>query len=304
MGWIVAAAAGLLIAPVVAVSFIAWRSFTPPRVEGEPPPGIAPSRLEEIAFTSSGRALRGWICTPAAAPRGMVLLVHGWGSGAAGMLSWSEFLAAEGWASMAFDMRGHGRSDGGESMVLPRLAEDIEQASVFLDARPDLACLPRAILGHSMGGAALLLALSRGLSCRAAIVSSTFARVETATDYVLRKWLLPPVLFRRVVKAVWSIRLGRSMGALEPERTIRGVRVPLLLTHGTEDPTIALSELRRLEASADPRLTSVLLVPGAAHSDLTAFPAYRTAVLEFLDGRLGGGESGYTRGIVEKSSPS
>jgi pimeloyl-ACP methyl ester carboxylesterase len=123
---------------------------------------------------------------------------------------------------------------------------------------------------------------------RAAIITSSFARVETATDYVLRKRLLPPVLFRRVVKGVWSVRLGRGMGAFEPERTVRGVTVPLLLTHGAQDPTVPLRELRRLRASADPRLTEVLIVPGAAHSNLTEFPAYRDGVLRFLEGRLVG----------------
>jgi alpha-beta hydrolase superfamily lysophospholipase len=294
--WIAAAAAGLAGVPLAAVSLIAWKSFTPPRSDGEIPADIVRDRLEAVTFLSGGRTLQAWIYRPSGDPRGVVLLAHGWGSTAANMLNWSRFLAEAGWASLAFDMRGHGKSEGGDSMSLPRLTEDIDQASAFVDSRADLARLPRAVLGHSMGGAAVLLALSRGLPVQAAIITSSFARVETATDYVLRKRLLPPVIFRKVVKGVWSLRLGRGMGAYEPERTIRDVKVPLLLAHGTEDPTVPMRELRRLEASADARLTEVLLVPGAAHSNLTEFPAYGEGVLRFLAAQLAAQPAGQPAG--------
>jgi fermentation-respiration switch protein FrsA (DUF1100 family) len=145
-----------------------------------------------------------------------------------------------------------------------------------------------------MGGAAVLYALAEGLGARCAVISSAFARVEALTDYVLRKRLLPPPLFRRVVKVVWSVRLRRDLNELEPERTVRGLAVPLLLTHGTLDPSIPFREIARLAAAAGPRARA-LEIEGAAHTDLTEFPPYREGVLAFLEEHLagsGGGLSG------------
>jgi pimeloyl-ACP methyl ester carboxylesterase len=105
--------------------------------------------------------------------------------------------------------------------------------------------------------------------------------VEALADHVLRRWALPPALFRPLVKAVWGFRTGEPLGPLEPEATIRGLAVPLLLTHGDRDPLIPDRELDRLLRSAPPG-TQVLRLPGAVHSDMADFPLYRERVLEFL----------------------
>jgi pimeloyl-ACP methyl ester carboxylesterase len=133
-----------------------------------------------------------------------------------------------------------------------------------------------------MGGAATLLALSRGLTVQAAVISSAFARVEAITDYVLRRWFLPPSLFGWVVSRVWSRELGAPLKDLEPEVAIRSVRVPVLLAHGTHDPLIPDREVRRLEAAAPPGAARLLMVAGAAHSNLTEDPGYRQALEGFL----------------------
>ena len=113
-------------------------------------------------------------------------------------------------------------------------------------------------------------------------------RVSAATPSALRRWKLPPALFRPLVKRIWGLRTGEDLGALEPESTIRGLRLPLLLTHGDRDPLIPDRELDRLVRVA-PGGTEVLRLPGAAHSDLTEFPVYRDGVLDFLTRHAGRG---------------
>jgi alpha-beta hydrolase superfamily lysophospholipase len=279
--WIAAAvlAAGLL--PAAAVCVMAWRRFTPPRDPAEPFPDAAGLGVEDVTIPAEGDRLRGWLVRPAFPAEGTVILVHGWGSTAQRMLAWSRFLARGGWASLAFDARGHGRTGGDGPITLPRLARDVEAAAAFVATHPDLGPRPLVLLGHSVGGAAVLLALSRGLAARAAIISSAFARVEALADHVLRSSGLPPPLFRPLVKRVWGIRTGEDLSALEPETTIRRAGVPLLLTHGDGDPLIPEAELDRLVRVAPPG-TSVLRLCGAAHSDMADFPQYQEAILAFL----------------------
>lgn len=277
---ILAGGAALILLVPALVFMVAWRSFTPPREVSAGPPPPTPHRREPVTFASAGRRLAGWVTLPDA-PAGVVLLVHGWGSHAQPLLEWAEFLAGGGWASLVFDLRGHGVSEGSGSVTLLDLAADVLQGGTVLDRDPRLAALPRAVLGHSMGGAAVLLALERGLRAEAVILTSAFARVETLAARVLRKRRLPPALLGWIVSWVWRLRAG-DLEAVEPETTVRQVRVPVLLTHGTRDPVIPDRELGRLAAAVTAPVT-VLEIEGAGHSDLGAFSAYQEGLLRFLE---------------------
>lgn len=281
--WIPAGVAGLVLLVIGVVFVVGWRSFTPPREVSSAPPAPTPHLRESVTLVSCGRRLTGWLTLPAS-PVGVVLLIHGWGSHAQPLLEWAEFLAEGGWASLVYDLRGHGGSEGSGAMTLPDLARDVLEGGAYLDRDPRVATLPRAVLGHSMGGAAVLLALERGLRAEAVILTSAFARVETLAARVLRKRRLPPALLGWIVAWVWRLRAG-DLEAVEPETTIRGVRVPMLLTHGTRDAVIPGRELQRLAAAALAPV-SVLEIKGAEHSDLGRFPAYREGLLRFL-GSLG-----------------
>jgi alpha-beta hydrolase superfamily lysophospholipase len=288
MIWVLVAAVGAVLVPVAVAGLLAWRSFFPPRLARPLPERLRAARVEEVAFPSGKFTLRGWLLRPGSSPRGVVVLLHGWGSNAANMIDWFSFLAENGWICLAFDTRGHGQSDRGGKVTLLTFAADLQAAVAFVAGHPELAGLPRAVVGHSMGGAATLLALSRGLEAGAAVISSAFARVEVLTDFVLRKWFLPPALFGWVVTRVWSRALPEEMAALEPEATIRSVGVPLLLSHGAEDPLIPDEEVRHLEEAAPAEHTRLLIIPGAHHSDLTDHPVYRKALQSFMTESLEG----------------
>jgi len=302
---LIGAAGVLVIAPFAAVFTVAWRSFSPARETPEGPPPPTAHARDAVTFDSDGRRLRGWLTRPRSSA-GCVLIVHGWGSHAQPLLQWAEFLADGGWASLVFDARGHGESEGSGPMTLDDVAEDVVSAGAFLDRNPETAALPRAVLGHSMGAAAVLLAVSRGLRAEAILLVSAFARVETLVARVLKKRGLPPGAFGWVVSWVWRLR-ARDLEAVEPHTNLPAVKVPTFLVHGTRDEVIPDREVQRLAAAwfRQPTRTLegsgalrkpgivripsavrpplwVLRVEGAGHSDLGDFPAFREGILEFL----------------------
>ena len=86
-----------------------------------------------------------------AAPRGLVVVVHGLGEHAARYGHVAAALNAAGWSVFAHDQRGHGRS-GGLRGTLPRADALLEDLALVLDHAPETGG-PRVLLGHSMGGA-------------------------------------------------------------------------------------------------------------------------------------------------------
>ncbi|HET7930674.1 MAG TPA: alpha/beta fold hydrolase, partial [Rhodanobacteraceae bacterium] len=91
-----------------------------------------------------------------------VLLAHGWSSYALRFLPWVRALCAAGYAVIAFDQPGHGRSDGGRCTLacFARTLRAVGERHGPFDA----------IVGHSMGGAAAMLALADGIAAQRAVL--------------------------------------------------------------------------------------------------------------------------------------
>ena len=284
MTWLLIAAAGLF--PVAVTVWVAWRSLSPPR-QGPPDSALLSLQGAEtvsIPSSSSGRTLHGY-CVEASGEdlKGVVVLIHGWGSSGGDMLSWSTFLAQAGWASLAVDLRGHGACQAEPRVTLPDLAQDIQVVWEWMETQASWAGLPHMLLGHSMGGAASLYATANlGVQPGALVLSGAFARVEVITEYVLKKWKIPAFPFHHLVKWVWKLRTGIDLKAVEPEAVVGQVRVPILATHGALDPVVPAGEMQRLLSRA-PMGTESVEIPGAGHSDLVEYQEYRKAIVSFLN---------------------
>lgn len=108
------------------------------------------SRLPDSLSAADGTrlALTQW---PGEAKRGTVLIVHGLGEHAGRYAHVAAWLAERGFATIAYDHRGHGRSEGARG-VTPAPAALTEDLGLVVNAvRPKQGRF--IILGHSMGGA-------------------------------------------------------------------------------------------------------------------------------------------------------
>lgn len=89
------------------------------------------------------------------------LLVHGLGSSAATMWQLGEGLAAAGWSATAVDLRGHGAAPRTSSYRIDELAADLlatRPADRSPAEPPHADDAWDAVLGHSIGGAAAIVA--------------------------------------------------------------------------------------------------------------------------------------------------
>ena len=117
-------------------------------------------RKEKIASPSDGLALSIIICEPMTAPKGIVQIVHGMCEHKERYIPFMEFLAANGFASVIHDHRGHGESvrsaedlgyfyEGGFTAMIDDIKAVMERMRM---EHPDL---PLILLGHSMGSMAV-----------------------------------------------------------------------------------------------------------------------------------------------------
>ena len=168
---------------------------------------------------------QGW--QPETEPKGLVCLVHGLGEHSGRYEHLTAFLSQAGYALLAFDLRGHGKSEGqrghapGYEALLDDIAHLLEEAAVRY---PDCA---RFLYGHSLGGNLVIEYALRRHPPLAGVI---------ATGPALRPGFEPPA---------WKLTLGKIMYNLWPTLTMsneldrQGLsRDPEVVRAYNEDPLV------------------------------------------------------------------
>jgi alpha-beta hydrolase superfamily lysophospholipase len=216
-------------------------------------------------------------------PCGIVLLVHGIGEHSGRYAHVAQALTDVGYVLLAFDQRGHGRSEGlrGDEMM----GQICSDTSHFLDdAHNRYPSLPIFLYGHSLGGALVLyhcianlpnitgviatapgLAADKGISPMTIRLVKILARVlpKTQIDNGLNRNLLsrdPQVIERYnndpLVHGKVTARLGFDLlrvGQVVRESTT--FPVPLLLIVGSEDKLIDAKVIQEFGKSLEGDVT-------------------------------------------------
>ena len=273
-----ALAVALLVAVVLLRRFARAVLRTHPR-RSERTPASLGLEASPFALERSGGAVRGWVVYAAAGPAPAVLFVHGWRSHTGDMLPWAVPLVRHGYHAIVYDALGHGDSDDSEFTSLRHLREDMDAVLSYARALPRLA--PGIVLfGHSMGGAAAILAAAKGAPIRGLIT----AGAPTDPLQITSEWLdsrgLPGPLLVKLLRPFWQRIVREPYATLRPVRRIGRVTVPVLILHGSEDTQVGSHHARAL-AAANP-LACLELLDGADHVNLPDHPRYEPLVLDFL----------------------
>lgn len=212
---------------------------------------------------------------PRTQPR--VLLAHGWSSYALRFLPWVRALREAGYAVAAFDQPGHGRSDPGRC-TLACFAQTLRAVA-------DRHGPFEAIVGHSMGGAAVMLALADGAVARRVVLLAPAADPDAATARFVRKVGLVGGMVPRIQRLL-ERQTGTTVRALTAHVRAPALAVPALVIHDLADIEVPWEEgesYARLWPGA-----RLLSTSGLGHSRIVNDAATIDAGLRFLRGELVG----------------
>jgi pimeloyl-ACP methyl ester carboxylesterase len=254
-----------------------------------------------------------------------VLLCHGWGACVYGWSGTLPVLAAAGHRAIAVDLRGHGRSDGGEPASAYTTAALTAQLAAIIDA---LGIDRPVLVGHSMSGRITLqYALDRpggvrGLALLAPIgVGSLRPSIKRFAQPLLAlgAWLGPLAIRRWTIKLVISAATGRLRRP--PPRdvdeywapsqwgkyciaihailrdfdwralgagAIAALPVPLVVVLGELDPLVIIADRGALTRGIAPK--RVVTIAGAGHIVGDEAPAEVNAELLALLGLVASGD--------------
>lgn len=176
-------------------------------------------------------------------------------------------LAERGIATLRFDFTGLGESDGdfADTNFSSNL-EDLLAASAFL--RSNYAA-PKLLIGHSLGGAAVLAAAARVPECVAVATIGAPSETEHLRESLIRA--NPELEQQGEVEAVLAGRSFRlkqqlidDLGAHRLRQAIGDLNRALLVMHAPGDDTVGIDHARRIfEAAKHPK--SFVVLDGADH---------------------------------------
>jgi len=237
--------------------------------------------MQPVAFqTDDGLTLRGWYLPPRNGA--LIVYVHGLRSNRCNFLPEAEALSADGCGALLFDLRGHGTSDAAASTLGLDEQRDVRAALDFVHGRPGVERI--AVYGHSMGAAAVLLAVPDRPEVDAVITASTYTSVdENLVETIHAMTGLPAFPFAPLVTGWGEILSGADLDALRPVDTIAALSPrPVLVLHGEQDELVPVANAHALYAAAgEPK--RLYLVRGGVHSSLLwDDPGYRDALRAFL----------------------
>lgn len=269
----------LAVGAVYAAPALLKKTFAPPQRDASQTPQDLGLPGEQIWLESvNGTKLHAWFIPAGDEPGPAVVVLHGWGANGSLLLPIAPHLHKGGYHALFLDARNHGLSEHDDFSSLPRFAEDLEMGIAWLRERDEVTSV--AVVGHSVGAGAAILAASRDPEISAVVSMSAFAHPREMMTNQLKMNRLPSQVSGAILWPVEQI-IGHRFDEIAPLHRIGAVTCPILIVHGDADRVIPVEDAFRLfEMASDSR---VLIVPGGEHASLEAFDPYVDDIVAFLD---------------------
>lgn len=206
---------------------------TPERVALSAAEKAALADAAEPPLRHEGHKLARW--TLGVGPR--VVLVHGWSSRGAHLLGFAQPLVDAGFSVTLFDLPGHGDS-GGQSASVVHAGRALR---TVMTALGDV----HAVIGHSMGSAAALLAFAHGLQVKRSVHLAGPSSLTPMVKGIAKAHGLGPADAAAFAGWVEGF-IGTRLTCVDLERLQHGLRHPGLIVHDPEDRTVPFAASQAL----------------------------------------------------------
>lgn len=225
------------------------------------------------------------------APRGTVVLLHGYGLAQFSMAPWALRLAQAGWRCVLVDLRGHGKSSGKQIFYGIHEVHDLSQLLDQL-AQDGRLKEPVAAIGESYGAVMALRWQPVEPRVRTVVAITPYAGLSNTVMNLRHEYAdwLPKTLVKSGLKKLPSV-LGTSAGELDTTTELARHPVRALFVAGAEDkitPAADVEQLHSLAASG----SELIVIPDATHETATYFFADLVSpVTTWLSEKSGHGNS-------------
>ena len=207
-----------------------------------------------FSFLSGKNRLYGHIHYVGPGPyKALVVFFHGFGAGHQSYNREIGTLAKAGYLVYAYDCTGCYSSEGTGVISLAQSLFDQQAFFAYLDSLPEVASMPRYVIGHSWGGFTAFGALKKEYNVSKCVSIAGFLRIvdamETAGPSFLKKYRKATLKFLR--------REYGAYGAMDAVDMVNGASAKVLYIQGNKDAVCPFKDcfLRLQKECHNPNLT-------------------------------------------------
>jgi pimeloyl-ACP methyl ester carboxylesterase len=259
------------VAPAVAARWAETLFCTPPRRRDGDEAFLATG--SRFTLASQGQQLAGWQWGSGPA----VVLVHGWGSRASRLSGLAAALLEAGFRVVAYDAPAHGESTG-------RFASLPEFARALGDVADAVGPL-HGLVGHSLGGAAVVMAMQHGLRARRVVLIAPPADVRVFSDLFARSLAISPAVQQTMHRNL-ERRLRIVWDDLHIPSVVRKLPPAALVIHDRDDTDVPFAHGEEIAGAWEG--STLESTSGLGHRALLRDPAVIGRTVEFLREGAGG----------------
>ena len=244
---------------------------------------------EEISVASlDNLTLKGYYVMPLDCnPKATIILVHGIGSNKEYHLGLAEKLAKVGFASVLFDNRAHGESEGTYCTYGFFEKNDISKIIDYVQIDNKT---PVGIWGNSLGGAIAIQALAKDKRLQFGVIESTFTSLQQIVyDYQAR--------YTKGIALPWicdiSLKEAGEIATFPPQKVkqieaVKKITQPVIISHGDADANISFNYGKSLFNNLASEKKHFITIEGADHYNVSRIggDAYFREVITFLNNNL------------------
>lgn len=255
-----------------------------------------PVHGEEWFKAHDGLRLFGQWWLPESHARAAVLIVHGYADHSGRYAQIAASLASSGYAVYAFDMRGHGRSEGERAFIglFDKYFADLE--NILADVRKRQGQKKIFLLGHSIGGtAAMLFVINYKPDLAGLVLSAPYLKFPSniwPVRFKLVRMLTPilprfpvtekvngrfiskdpevidsyeadPLIYHRPVQAQEAFEIMRALEFAQSG--MKNLTLPFIILHGAQDKLVNIEGSRELYGLAGAQDKTLKIYPGLYH---------------------------------------
>lgn len=253
-----------------------------PRPRNQNDPGSVGLSFDTLMLPGSdGITLEVWRCR-VPAPRGSVVLVHGYAASKASLLGEARAFADLGYDVYLVDCRGSGGSSGHCTSIGVYEADDVARVATHLqETAPGR---PVILYGQSMGAAAILRAIAaQGVRPSAVILEFPFDRLLTTVGNRFGAMGLPAFPGAELLVFWGGVQQGFNGFHHNPADYARNVDCPVLLFHGGQDTRVLPDQAEAVfDAFTGPKRRELFAEAGHVPCRRVDAERWQRAVAEFL----------------------
>ncbi len=228
---------------------------------------LAGATLTRLPY--DGTSLPVWSWGDSSAPS--ILLAHGWEGRGSQLGAFVDPLVARGYRVVTFDAPGHGDATSARASL-------VEHGRALATVARSVGEL-QAVVGHSVGGAAALLATRYGLDARRMALIAPPVSPAAFVEGFSRLFALDPTTREGMRRRIES-RYGLTLDDLDVRGDAAHLDVPVLVVHDENDEVVPLGDGARIAGAA--RHGTMIQTSGLGHRRILRAPEVVLAVADFV----------------------